>query len=241
MTKTVKRSGAPISEQSQPSSSADRVDGRTTRWLDHRESRRADLVAAAVAAIDSFGTTASIAQIAETAGVSRPVLYRYFTDKDDLYRAVGQWGADQVLTTLMEVLLDDDGTIRDKVYRGADLYLEFLEGHPQVFLLLTEHRSADPLGDGKEQIAAAFARTMGDTLREMGLDTGGAEAWAHGIVGLGLSVGEWWLRRNTMSRAAVADYLGSFIWHAFNGFAQDHGVRVGESGQLELISERRHG
>ncbi len=238
MTKVVKHSGAQVPEQSQPGS-AQRVDGRTTRWVDHREARRADLVDAAVAAIDRFGTTASIAQIAETAGVSRPVLYRYFADKDDLYRAVGQWGADRVLAALMDVLLDD-APIRDKVYRGADVYLEFLEEHPQVFLLLTEHRSADPLGDGKEQIATAFARVFGDTLRGMGLDAGGAEAWAHGIVGLGLSVGEWWLRRNVMSRAAAADYLASFIWHAFNGFALDHGARIGDSGRLELLSERRH-
>ncbi len=240
MTKAVKHSGTDVPGQSQ-SHDADRVDGRATRWVDHRESRRAELVAAAVAAIDRFGTTASIAQIAETAGVSRPVLYRYFADKDDLYRAVGQWGADRVLSALMEVLLDDDIPIRDKVYRGSDVYLEFLQEHPQVFLLLTEHRSTDPLSDGKERIAAAFARVFGDTLRGMGLDAGGAEAWAHGVVGLGLSVGEWWLRRNVMSRPAAADYLASFIWHAFNGFALDNGVQIGDSGRLELISERRRG
>ena len=44
---------------------------------------------AAVAAIDEHGASASIAQIAEAAGMSKPVLYRYFSDKDDLYRAVG--------------------------------------------------------------------------------------------------------------------------------------------------------
>lgn len=236
MTKAVKHSGARVPEKS-PS---DRVDGRSTRWADHRESRRAELVDAAVDAIDRFGTTASIAQIAETAGVSRPVLYRYFADKDDLYHAVGQWGADRVLSALMEVLLDD-GSIRDKIYRGADVYLEFLQEHPQVFLLLTEHRSADPLVDGKERIATAFSRVMGDTLRGMDLDTGGSEAWAHGIVGLGLSVGEWWLRRNVMSRPVAADYLASFIWHAFNGFALDNGVQVGDSGHLELISDGPHG
>ena len=173
-------------------------DGRSTRWSEHRESRRAELVAAAVAAIDAHGPSASIAEIAASAGVSKPVLYRYFADKDDLYRAVGRWGAEQVMNALVPTLLADD-PMRDKVYRACDEYLALLAEHPQVFLLLIEHRSADdPLADGKEQIATSLAKLMGDTLRRLGVDAAGAEPWAHGVIGMGLAVGEWWLRRNIM-------------------------------------------
>lgn len=205
---------------------AGNADGRSTRWDDHRESRRAELVAAAVAAIDEHGPAASIAQIAASAGVSKPVLYRYFTDKDDLYRAVGQWGAQQVLDALLPVLVSP-GEMRTKVFAGCDAYLGVIDEHPQVFLLLIEHRTADdPLADGKEQIASVFAKLMGDTLRRLGADAGGAEPWAHGLIGMGLSVGEWYLRRDIMSREATAQYLAAFIWHAFSGFAADHGVEV---------------
>src|SRR6478672_252717 len=92
-------------------------DGRHSRWDDHRESRRTELVVSAVAAIDEHGPTASIAQIAESAGVSKPVLYRYFSDKDDLYRAVGHWGAQQVIDGLVPVLLSD-APLRQRVERG---------------------------------------------------------------------------------------------------------------------------
>ena len=44
------------------------------------------------------------------------------------------------------------------------------------------------------------------------------------VVGLGSSVGQWWLERRTMSRAAAAAYLGEFIWHALSGAAAEHGV-----------------
>ena len=57
-------------------------DGRTTRWDAHRDQRRAELVQAAVRAIDQHGPDVTIADIAAEAGVSKPVLYRYFTDKD---------------------------------------------------------------------------------------------------------------------------------------------------------------
>jgi len=210
-------------------------DGRSTRWDDHRETRRAELVAAAVAAIDEHGSGASIAQIAASAGVSKPVLYRYFTDKDDLYRAVGQWSAEQVLDRLVPVLTAQ-GSMRDRVYAGCEAYLEVVGEHPQVFLLLVEHRSADdPLADGKDQIATTFAKLMGDTLRRLGVDAGGAEPWAHGLIGMGLSVGEWWLRRDIMSQQATASYLASFVWHAFSGFAADNGVSIDGAGEIRLL------
>src|SRR5690349_7023585 len=212
-------------------------DGRSTRWDDHRETRRTDLVAAAVAAIDEHGSSASIAQIATSAGVSKPVLYRYFADKDDLYRAVGQWGAEQVMHALVPALLAD-GSMRERVYSAADEYFTLLADHPQVFLLLIGHRSAgDPIADGKEQIATSLAKLIGDTLRRLGVDAAGAEPWSHGVVGMGLAVGEWWLRRDIMSRAAASEYLAEFIWNAFAGFVSDHGVGLDGSGQLHLVAD----
>jgi AcrR family transcriptional regulator len=214
-------------------------DGRSTRWSEHRESRRAELVAAAVAAIDTHGPSASIAEIASSAGVSKPVLYRYFADKDDLYRAVGQWGADQVTQALVPTLLDE-GPMRDRVYRACDEYFALLAAHPYVFLLLIEHRSADdPLADGKEQIATSLAKLMGDTLRRLGVDAAGAEPWAHGVIGMGLAVGEWWLRRDIMSRQAASDYLATFLWNAFSGFVADHGVGLDGAGRLQLVPDEK--
>ncbi len=198
-------------------------DGRTTRWDAHRDRRRADLVLAAVRAIDRHGPDAAIADMAAEAGVSKPVLYRYFADKDELHAAVGQWGANEVLARMMPAL-SSDAPVRDRIADATDAYLATIEEHPQVFLLLVRHRGADALADGKAAIAAAFARFLGDTLRDLGVDAAGAEPWSHGLVGLGLSTGEWWLERRTMSRAAVAQYLSAFIWHALDGAATELGV-----------------
>jgi AcrR family transcriptional regulator len=210
-------------------------DGRSTRWSEHRESRRTELVAAAVAAIDEHGPAASIAEIASSAGVSKPVLYRYFADKDDLYRAVGQWGAEQVMHAVVPPLVGE-GPMRDKVYAACDASLSLIAEHPHVFLLLIEHRTTDdPIADGKEQIATSLAKLMGDTLRRLGVDAAGAEPWAHGVVGMGLAVGEWWLRRDIMSHEAASEYLATFLWNAFSGFAADHGVGLDGAGQLHLV------
>ena len=215
-----------------------RDDGRSTRWSAHREARRDDLVAAAVTAIDRHGPLAGIDEMASAAGVSKPVLYRYFTDKADLLAAVGAWGADTVLQRLLPALVAE-GTLRERVELGCDAYLAAIEEHAGVFLLLVQHRpdgDNDPLADGKAMIAAAIARAMGDTLRGLGVDSAGAEPWAHGLVGLGLSTGEWWLTRRTMSRSAVAGYLSAFVWHALSGIGLAYGVEVDRpDGALRLI------
>ncbi|MGN6252840.1 MAG: TetR/AcrR family transcriptional regulator [Marmoricola sp.] len=221
--------------------SAPVLDRRSARWDDHREARRAELVMAAVAAIDTHGPAASIGQMAAAAGVSKPVLYRYFADKDDLYRAVGHWGAQEVLDTLLPVLRSDVA-LRAKIDEGCREYLRIIDAHPQVFFLLVEHRTADdPLADGKELIAAAFARSLVEVFRRLGVDAAGAEPWAHGVVGLGLAQGEWWLRRRTMTRHDAAAYLASFIWHAFDGIAREHGVDLAAPRSLRRVAGEGEG
>jgi len=206
-------------------------DGRTTRWDSHREERRGELVEAAVRAIDRHGPDVSMADIADEAGVSKPVLYRYFSDKDQLHAAVGQWGANEVLSRVVPPLLAD-APIRERIDRCMDAYLAAIEEHHQVFLLLVRHRAAgaDPLADGKARIAAALARVLGDTLRELGIDAAGAEPWAQSVVGLGLTTGEWWLERRTMSRAAASRYLAGFVWHGLEGATTEAGRPISTYG-----------
>jgi len=80
---------------------------------------------------------------------------------------------------------------------------------------------------------------MGDTLRSLGVDSAGAEPWAHGLIGMGLAVGEWRIRRDIMSREATSTYLASFIWNAFAGFTADHGVSLDSSGELRVLTTRK--
>lgn len=204
-------------------------DGRSTRWDSHRENRRAELVEAAVQAIDRHSREASIDEIARVAGVSKPVLYRYFSDKADLHAAVGQWSAHLLLERLAPAF-DSEASIKTRVNQGVAAYFALIEEHPQVFLLLVQHRvsrTADPLADGKAAVAAALAQVLADALGDLGIDTGGAEPWAQAVVGLGLTTGEWWLERRTMSRAAVSAYLAEFIWGALVGISRNHGVTLG--------------
>src|SRR3954451_21770681 len=63
-------------------------DGRRSRWTEHRRARREELVAAAVEAVRRSGPDFAVDDVARTARVSKTVIYRYFSDKDELIDAV---------------------------------------------------------------------------------------------------------------------------------------------------------
>jgi AcrR family transcriptional regulator len=206
-----------------------REDGRRTRWAEHRAVRRAQMVEAAVSAIRRQGPGVGMDDIAAEAGVSKPILYRNFTDKTDLYLAVGRWGADRLVAQIAAEL-DHPRAPRDHLAAVIDVYLAFIEADPDLYRFVVQHRLADrpiehdPVADYSATVAAHLSRVLGERLRGLGLDSGGAEAWGHGLVGLVQAAGDWWLERKSMPRAALTEYLTTLVWGGFVGMFAAAGV-----------------
>src|SRR5256885_6625881 len=76
-------------------------DRRRTRWAAHRKQRREDLIRAAIEAFFQHGPDVDMAQVAAVAGISKPVLYRYFADKAQLWFAAGDYVAQQVVDAVV--------------------------------------------------------------------------------------------------------------------------------------------
>ncbi|HVV31457.1 MAG TPA: TetR/AcrR family transcriptional regulator [Mycobacteriales bacterium] len=197
--------------------SAPAGDGRRARWAEHRAARRAELVIAAIAAIDRHGPALGMEDIAAEAGVTKPVVYRYFTDKADLYFAVGQHVATQLLESVT-AQIHRDRSSRQNLAAGIDAYLRIIETAPEVYRFVVRRpfldrpEGRDLVHDYESMIAAAVARVVGEQLRAAGMDSGGAEPWAYGMVGCVRAAGEWWLERQSMSRADLTAYLLQLLW-----------------------------
>ncbi|MFD4638480.1 TetR/AcrR family transcriptional regulator [Lentzea sp. NPDC058436] len=206
-------------------------DARRERWKGHREQRRAEFVEATIAAVAKKGPDVGMDDVAAEAGVSKPVLYRHFTDKSDLYLAVGQ-KATEVLMDRMGPALVAEGSIRDRIERIVDAYLSVIEENPNLYRFVVKGSfvdrpvEKDVVAEDKNLIAATLARIIGDYLRAFDMDSGGAEPWAHALVGMVQNAGDWWLDRQTMSRANLSDYLATIIWHALDGLLRAAGVEI---------------
>ncbi|AGL17636.1 TetR family transcriptional regulator [Actinoplanes sp. N902-109] len=198
-----------------------RADGRSRRWADHRERRREDLVDAVIAAIRELGPEPGIDAVAAHAGVSKPVLYRYFEDKSGLWEAVSRRAAEDLVAAVVPAV----AAVREErqvVTAAVDAYLAFIEGDPQLYRFVVHQRGMarehDVVADAVDTVASGLARILGDRLRALGLDAGPALPWAYGIVGYVQTVGDWWLRhRQPISREALTDYLTTFLWGGVAG------------------------
>jgi AcrR family transcriptional regulator len=186
-----------------------------------RAERRAEMVQAAMQAVRTHGPGVSVAELAAAAGITKPVLYRHFTDRADLQRAVGEKAAEMLLNRMAPEM--DPTREPVQLIRGViDAFLAGIEAEPQLWRFVVHHpierdAGADVVEDARQRIARLLAMIIGERLRGLGLDSGGAEAWAQGLVGMVQSAGDWWLERRTMSRTALTDYLTTLIWGGISG------------------------
>ncbi len=209
----------------------DRADGRNSRWDAHRTERREHLIDAAIAAINVYGSDAGMDQIAATARTSKPVIYRYFADKNDLYRAVGARVVGQIVTALQSV---DDADPRALLRASIDAYLQLLEDNPRLFRFLTQNRLLDEARSGRptptefsDSVSALLTALLGEHLRAGGLDPAGAEPWGEAIVGFIRTASLWWLDHpDRTTRAQLTEYLTALLWGGAAGVYQSIGRQV---------------
>jgi AcrR family transcriptional regulator len=206
------------------------VDGRASRWTEHRVARREELIDAAVAAVKEFGSDVGMDQIAAEARTSKPVIYRYFADKGELYRAVGDRVISQVVAALRDVPPSSDPQALMRA--SIDAYLQLLEENPKLFYFVTQHRLGSPDGEGASvefsgPVADVLTAALGEQLRAIGLDPAGARPWGTAVVGFIRAASLWWLDNpGTMTREELREYLAALLWGGGAGIFQLAGREV---------------
>ena len=202
----------------------DQGDGRDTRWAEHRVSRRAELVEAALRAVRRHGAGVGMDEIAAEAGTSKTVLYRHFGDRAGLYRAVVA-SVDRLIgrdleqaiasTTPSDELLHDPARV---VLAAVDAYLALVERDPEVYRFVVAHPLLDkPIGD--DPVTGLTAR-IGDELADLlarGLTASGRSAasagvLAYGVVGLVRAAADHWLTApDALPRSELAAQLTALV------------------------------
>jgi AcrR family transcriptional regulator len=228
--KRTKQAGKPSREEATG-------DARRDRWRKHRIARRKEFVEAALRALDTHGPDLGMEDVAAEAGVTKPVLYRHFDDKADLYVALGQRGTEILFERLIPAINAELAPV-PRIRMALDAFFTVIEEHPNLYRLLAHGRpekpvSSDVVAEDKELIATALTALLGDYMRMFNMDSGAAEPWAHGIVGMVQNTGEWWLDRRSMSRDAVVEYLTQIIWAAIDGLTRQNGVIIDPNQPLE--------
>ena len=195
------------------------VDGRDTRWVEHRRLRRVELVESTLRAIRRQGATVSLDEIAAEAGTSKPVIYRHFGDRPGLYRAVVEKTAQFILHDLQTLVgreRPDDlsGLVRDL----ANGYLQLVQRDPEIYRFVMSRPLVD--GDLTDDPVAGLTMRIGERiaglLRAGGYPQARADTWGHALVGCVRAATDQWIRAGMPRPAeAVATDLADLLGPAF--------------------------
>jgi AcrR family transcriptional regulator len=218
-------------------------DGRRLRWTEHRTQRRAGFVAAGAAAVDRFGPQASAEQIAEVAGVSRTVLYRYFRDREDLRQAIADHIVKAVLESVQPKLrLTPETTPRAIITAAVGEIAGWLDEHPNLYHFLRSRRTGASLDSVEGTLADNVAALLKMVMIVLGIDNEVAEPGAYGLVGFVESAGAWWLEHRTMTRERFVDLVSTGVWHVLAGTARDYGIALAYDEPLPIgaLSGQEH-
>lgn len=202
-------------------------DGRSRRWAGYRDDRRRELVNVVIASVRRRGPAVTIDQIAADAGITKPVVYRHFDDKADLLSAAVRRVADLAAAEVIAALESCDGP-REMLFAGIERYLALIETEPDLYRFVVHRADASgpltPSSDYTTLVGLRVARVLGEELRRVGLDSGAAEPWGFGIVGMVFAAADRWLEQATMSRQALAGYLGQLAWAGLSSaYVDDNG------------------
>jgi AcrR family transcriptional regulator len=215
----------------------DKVDARSERWREHRKKVRADIVDAAFRAIDQHGPEVSVREIAEEAGTAKPKIYRHFTDKSDLFQAIGERLRDMLWAEIFPVINLTRDSASDVIRRSIEQYVYLVDQHPNVVRFVLQGRFPDQaeatmraVNEGRE-ITLAMAELFNNELREMELDRDAIELAAFATFGTAASATDWWLgpapdSPRRMPRDRFIEHLTTIMMGAIIGTTALLGIRI---------------
>ena len=201
----------------------DTRDRRNSRWDEHRRTRREQLVEATLAAVEKHGAGVGMEEIAAEAGTSKTVVYRHFADRSELYVAVCNRVASQLLPKLRAAIESDSGHPRAMVAAAIDTYLAFIETDPELYRFVVHQHTldrpaSDPMASLSDLVGQQAAAAISVALQQAGHDPAAAAPWGHGVVGLVRSAADWWLRaERPMLRTELAAHLTDLAWAGLSG------------------------
>jgi AcrR family transcriptional regulator len=192
-----------------------------------RSARRAQLLVAAQEVFVANGYhAAAMDDIAERAGVSKPVLYQHFPGKLELYLALldqhVEGLGEQVRTALQAT---DDNKLR--VEGCISAYFEFVDDPGGAFRLVFESdlRNEPAVRERVERSLQISVDALADTIaRDTGLSRGEAELLSCGLAGLAEVSARWWLAsegpapRGQVAKERAVALLSGLAWRGISGY-----------------------
>ncbi|MEI6693514.1 MAG: TetR/AcrR family transcriptional regulator [Actinomycetes bacterium] len=194
-----------------------------------RSQRRAQLLDVARSVFVRSGYhSASMDEIADQAGVSKPVLYQHFPGKLDLYLALLE-GSCASLIEAIDSALNSTDVNHDRVRAIIAAYFAFVDDPDKASRLvfesdLTQERAVRSLiDDANNRCAVLIGEVIAD---ETGLDSAQALLLGFSLVGLAQTSARAWLAGGpTLDREQAQTLAASLAWRGISDFPKGNTIK----------------
>ena len=154
------------------------------------------------------GPRASMEAIAAEAGVTKPILYRHFGSKQELYLALLDRHRDD-LPTFSE-RLPTEGSPNERLRAVLELWLDYVESHSYAWqMIFRDTGGGVPIETSRRELNARAREVLAAIIRELGPAIPRREVRPLAeLMSMGMaSVVLWWMETPGVSRGAVLDAL----------------------------------
>jgi AcrR family transcriptional regulator len=187
-----------------------------------RSARRKQLLAAAQQVFVAQGYhAAAMDEIAERAGVSKPVLYQHFPGKLELYVALLDTHCDAMLARMQQAMAATNDN-KQRVRNAMSAYFDFVDHESEAFRLVFESdlRNEDPVRERVQRVETGCISVVADTIMgDTGVSRARAELLAAGLVGAAETAARFWLANGRRVEKGEAEQLiASLAWRGIASF-----------------------
>jgi AcrR family transcriptional regulator len=187
-----------------------------------RHERRRQLLDAALEVFVSQGYhAAAMDEIAERAGVSKPVLYQHFPGKLELYLALLDESVKSLINTVRDAL-HSDADPKQRVEATFSAYFEYVGDEGEAYRLVFESDLSNEsavrakLDQGQKQCAAMVSEAIRE---DAGLSEDEAYLLGVGMVGMAQVTARYWLgNRDHIPREAAEQMVARLAWRGISGW-----------------------
>ena len=187
-----------------------------------RDARRAQLLDAAQHVFVHNGYhAAAMDDIAERAGVSKPVLYQHFPGKLELYLALLETHGGELVRRVREAI-EQNPDNKHRVRAAVGALYEFVDTEGQAFRLVFESdlRSEPAVEQAVQSALSGCIDAVAEAVTaDAGLDHERARLLAVGLVGLSQVTARYWLdATSSISRDEAISLMSTLAWKGLSGF-----------------------
>jgi AcrR family transcriptional regulator len=193
-----------------------------------RNARRAQLLDAAREVFVAQGYhSAAMDDIADRAGVSKPVLYQHFPSKLDLYLALLDESCDNLIEATTAALRSTADN-KQRVAATMDVFYAYVANEGGAFRLVFESDLVNEpqVRERVERVTDICAGSIAEVIHEdTGLPDAHAELLAVSLVGMAQVSARYWLAKDMpIEQGGAADLVAGLAWRGIRGYprADDH-------------------